>query len=97
MHLLVSYRQACHDVARSRDDAAALARELLTRVQRGADLSELARERSDEPFGRARAGRLTLPADLGASPFGDLGSLPADGTAVLRESVYGFHLLQRLV
>lgn len=91
----MAYREACHEAQRSRAEAQAIARDLLLRTHQGADLGALAAARSDEPFGRARGGRVEIPRDLD-SPLGDVASLPVDGKPVLRESQYGFHLIRRV-
>lgn len=99
VHLLVAYRgcRLCPaDVERSRDEAQRRAETFLTRVRDGEDLASLAREHSDEPFGRRYGGRVEVPVDATFGVFREAAQLPEGVLARVEESEYGFHLLMRI-
>ncbi|WP_437906878.1 thioredoxin domain-containing protein [Sorangium sp. So ce327] len=99
-HLLIMYagsRRAPPHVARTRDEARALAEQLLQRAQRGAKFEELAAQYSDEPGAAGRGG------DLGKFPKGAM--VPEFEHAVEKiavgslsgvvETPFGFHVILR--
>lgn len=100
-HILVRYagaRNAGDDITRSRDQAEARARELLAQAQApGADFAALARQHSEDAsaerggdIGSPGLGRLQQPYEEAAL------ALPENGIAGPVETVYGFHVIQRL-
>lgn len=100
-HILVRYagaRNAGDEITRSREEAEARARELLAQAQApGADFAALAREHSEDgsaerggDVGSPGLGRLQQPYEEAAL------ALPVNGIAGPVETVYGFHVIQRL-
>jgi hypothetical protein len=99
-HVLVMYMgssRAPESIVRTRDQARALAEDVLTRARAGADFARLAVESSDEPGAAGRGGSL--------GRFGRGQMVPAFEEAAFRlkvseisdvvETPFGFHIIQR--
>ncbi len=99
-HVLVMHRgseRAPATITRTRDEARARAREVLTRARQGQDFTALAREFSDEP------GAATSGGDLGVfghgqmvPPFESAAFALAPGAiSDVVETSFGFHVIKR--
>lgn len=98
-HVLIAYAgadRAAETVTRSKDEARALAEEILAKAKEGISLERLAREYSDDASA-AQGGDLGLfPRGSMAPAFDEatFASEPGDVVGVV-ETPFGFHVLQR--
>lgn len=79
---------------RSRDEARVRAESIRVRMQSGVPIEELV-VLSDEPYGIRQQGKITVPADLGFSPFLEASALEIGAVGDLVETEYGFHIIKR--
>src|SRR5690606_29530096 len=97
----ISYKgalRAAPYIKRSKDEAAALARELQEKAASGANFEELAQEHSDDPGSAANGGSLGRFSRGQMVPeFSDAAfSLEIDGISDVVESPFGYHIIKRL-
>ncbi|WP_437531460.1 thioredoxin domain-containing protein [Sorangium sp. So ce726] len=99
-HLLIMYagslRARAH-IVRTRDEARALAGQLLVRAQQGARFEDLATQYSDDPSGRARGGDLgTFRKGMMVPEFEQaVENLAVGAMSGVVETPFGFHIILR--
>jgi hypothetical protein len=99
-HVLLQYKgslRAGPNITRSKDEAKKLAGEVQAKAKKGQDFAELAKQYSDEPGAKERAGNLgkfTKPQMV--KPFADAAFAlkPGDISDVV-ETDFGFHVIKR--
>jgi parvulin-like peptidyl-prolyl isomerase len=98
-HVLVAYRDAQRSKAtRSKDEARALATQVLDRARKGEDFAHLAQEFSDDTQSKQSGGRLPpFTRQALVKPFADAAFAlkPGELSAVV-ETPYGFHVIKRI-
>jgi len=99
-HILIRYKgaeRAPESVTRTKDEARALATDLLKELRDGADFAELAKTKSEDGSAE-RGGDVGLQARGLLAPAYDtkLFSLPPGGQSQVVETAMGFHIIQRL-
>jgi hypothetical protein len=99
-HILIRYQgaeRAPNSITRSKDEAKALATELLGELRNGADFAQLAKAKSEDGSAE-RGGDVGLLARGLLAPAYDtaLFSLAPGGQSQLVETAMGFHIIQRL-
>lgn len=99
-HVLIQYKgslRAGPNITRSKDEAKKLAAEVLAKAKKGQDFAELAKQYSDEPGAKERAGNLgkfTKPQMV--KPFADAAfALKPGDISDLVETDFGFHVIKR--
>jgi hypothetical protein len=99
-HVLIQWmgcRRAPETIVRTREQALAVANQVLEKARGGADLGRLANEYSDEPMAGSRAGSLgcfrrgTMDKRFEAAAF----ALKPGEISDVVESDFGFHIIQR--
>jgi len=99
-HILIMHKGSKskpEDVTRSRDEARALAQEIILKIRGGAKFEDMVTEYSDEPGAADRGGDLgVFERHLMVKPFSDAAfSLRVGEISEVVESPYGFHIIQR--
>lgn len=99
-HVLIQYKgsmRAGPNVTRSKDEAKKLATEVMNKAKKGEDFAALAKQYSDEPGAKDRAGALgkfTKPQMV--KPFADAAfALKPGEISNLVETDFGFHVIKR--
>lgn len=99
-HILIMYQgsnRAPASITRSKEEARALAEDILKQIKDGADFAEMAKKYSDGPSG-PRGGKLG-PFGRGAmvKPFEDAAfALKKGKVSGIVETPFGFHIIKRL-
>ncbi|MBN2193907.1 MAG: peptidyl-prolyl cis-trans isomerase [Polyangiaceae bacterium] len=98
-HVLLAYKGATRakdTVSRSKEEAKALADQVLARVRKGEDFSKVAQELSDCPS-KARGGDLgTFARDRMAPAFSKAAfELKVGGVSEVVETPFGYHVIKR--
>ena len=99
-HILIRYKgaeRAPVAITRSKDEAQALARDLLKQLRKGADFAELAKTKSEDTSA-IRGGDIGIQARGLLAPAYDnkLFQLPPGGQSQVVETAMGFHIIERL-
>ncbi|HMJ12842.1 MAG TPA: peptidylprolyl isomerase [Polyangiaceae bacterium] len=99
-HILIRYKgaeRAPDSITRTKDEAKALATQVLAELRDGADFAELAKAKSEDGSAE-RGGDVGLLARGQLAPAYDtkLFSLPPGGQSQVVETAMGFHIIQRL-
>jgi hypothetical protein len=99
-HVLIMYKgsmRAPAEVTRTKDQAKQIAVETLVRVKRGADFDAIAKQYSDEPGAKVRAGKLgKFSRSAMVKPFSDAAfALKPGETSGIVETDFGFHIIKR--
>jgi len=99
-HVLIQYKgsmRAGPNVKRTKEEAKKLATEVMTKAKKGQDFAALAKEYSDEPGAKDRAGTLgKFTRQQMVKPFSDAAFAlqPGDISPVV-ETDFGFHVIKR--
>jgi parvulin-like peptidyl-prolyl isomerase len=99
-HVLIQYKgslRAAPTVTRSKDEAKKLATEIAAKAKKGQDFAGLAKQYSDEPGAKERAGSLgKFGKGQMVKPFEDAAFAlqPGDVSGVV-ETDFGFHVIKR--
>lgn len=99
-HILIAYKGAKNapkNVIRSKTDAKKRAEEVLARVQKGEDFSELVKTYSEDPGSADRMGSLgKFEREKMVKPFSDAAfALKVNEVSGVVETPFGFHLIKR--
>ena len=99
-HVLIMYKgsmRAGAEVTRSKDEAKKLAAEVLGKAKKGADFDGLAKQYSDEPGAKVRAGKLgKFAKGAMVRPFADAAfALKPGEISNVVETDFGFHVIKR--
>ena len=99
-HILIQYMGALHaesSIVRTKDQAYAVAQDVLRRAKAGEDFARLAVEFSDEPNAASRGGSLgRFGHGQMVRPFEDAAfSLAPGQLSGVVETPFGFHIIQR--
>jgi parvulin-like peptidyl-prolyl isomerase len=99
-HVLIQYKgsmRAAPTITRSKADAKKLATEIMVKAKKGQDFAALARQYSDEPGAKERAGSLGKFAKGNmVKPFADAAfALQPGGVSDVVETDFGFHVIKR--
>jgi len=99
-HVLIQYKgsmRAGPNITRSKEEAKKLATEVMNKAKKGADFAALAKQYSDEPGAKDRAGALGkfTKAQM-VKPFADaaFAMKPGEISSVV-ETDFGFHVIKR--
>lgn len=99
-HVLIQYKgslRAGPNITRTKDEAKKLATEIAAKAKKGQDFAGLAKQYSDEPGAKDRAGSLgkfTKPQMV--KPFADAAfALQPGGVSDVVETDFGFHVIKR--
>ena len=99
-HVLIQYKgsmRAAPTITRSKDEAKKLATDVMNRAKKGQDFAGLAKQFSDEPGAKERAGSLgkfTKPQMV--KPFADAAfALKPGEISEVVETDFGFHVIKR--
>jgi hypothetical protein len=99
-HVLIQYKgsmRAAPTITRSKEDAKKLATEVMNKAKKGQDFATLAKQYSDEPGAKDRAGALgKFTKGQMVKPFADAAFAlkPGEISAVV-ETDFGFHVIKR--
>ena len=99
-HVLLMYKgsmRAPAEVTRTKEEAKKLAAEVLAKAKKGADFDGLAKQYSDEPGAKVRAGKLgKFGRTSMVKPFSDAAFAlkPGEISGVV-ETDFGFHVIKR--
>jgi len=99
-HVLIQYKgsmRAGANVTRSKDEAKKLATDVLNKAKKGQDFVALAKEYSDEPGAKDRAGALgKFTKQQMVKPFSDAAfALKPGEVSQVVETDFGFHVIKR--
>jgi parvulin-like peptidyl-prolyl isomerase len=99
-HVLIQYKgsmRAGPDVKRTKDEAKKLAAEVLNKAKKGQDFAGLAKQYSDEPGAKDRAGTLgKFGRGQMVKPFSDAAfALKPGQVSDIVETDFGFHVIKR--
>jgi len=99
-HVLIQYKgsmRAAPEITRSKDDAKKLAATVLAKAKKGDDFPGLARQYSDEPGSKERAGNLgKFGKGNMVKPFADAAfALKPGEISGIVETDFGFHVIKR--
>lgn len=99
-HVLIQYKgstRADPKVTRSKEEAKKLASEIMAKAKKGQDFAGLARQYSDEPGAKDRAGSLgKFPRQAMVKPFADAAfALKPGEISDVVETQFGFHVIKR--
>jgi parvulin-like peptidyl-prolyl isomerase len=99
-HVLIQYKgsmRASPDVKRTKDEAKKLAAEVLNKAKKGQDFAGLAKQYSDEPGAKDRAGNLgKFGKGQMVKPFADAAfALKPGQVSDIVETDFGFHVIKR--
>jgi parvulin-like peptidyl-prolyl isomerase len=99
-HVLIQYKgsmRAGPDVKRSKDEAKKLATEVMNKAKKGLDFAGLAKQYSDEPGAKDRAGSLgKFGKGQMVKPFADAAfALKPGQVSDIVETDFGFHVIKR--
>lgn len=99
-HVLIQYKgsmRASPEIKRSKDEAKKLAAEVMAKAKQGADFAGLAKQYSDEPGAKDRAGNLGKFAKGNmVKPFADAAfALKPGQVSDVVETDFGFHVIKR--
>ena len=99
-HVLIQYKgsmRASPDVKRSKDEAKKLASEVMNKAKKGQDFAGLAKQYSDEPGAKDRAGNLgKFGKGQMVKPFADAAfALKPGQVSDIVETDFGFHVIKR--
>ena len=99
-HVLIQYKgsmRAGPDVKRTKDEAKKLASEVLNKAKKGQDFAGLAKQYSDEPGAKDRAGNLgKFGKTQMVKPFSDAAfALKPGQVSDIVETDFGFHVIKR--
>lgn len=98
--MLIQYKgslRAGPDVKRTKDEAKKLATEVLSKAKKGQDFPALAKQYSDEPGAKDRAGNLgKFSKGQMVKPFSDAAfALKPGQVSEIVETDFGFHVIKR--
>ena len=99
-HVLIQYKgsmRAAPTITRSKEEAKKLATEVMNKAKKGQDFAALAKQYSDEPGAKDRAGSLgSFTRKQMVKPFADAAFdlNPGDISSVV-ETDFGFHVIKR--
>jgi hypothetical protein len=99
-HVLIQYKgsmRAAPTITRSKDEAKKLATEIMAKAKKGQDFAALAKQYSDEPGAKDRAGALgKFSKGQMVKPFADAAFAlkPGEISSVV-ETDFGFHVIKR--
>jgi peptidyl-prolyl cis-trans isomerase NIMA-interacting 1 len=99
-HVLIQYKgsmRAAPTITRSKEEAKKLAGEVLAKAKKGQDFAALAKQYSDEPGAKDRAGALgKFTRTTMVKPFADAAfALKPGEVSELVETDFGFHVIKR--
>ena len=99
-HVLLMYKgsmRAPAEVTRTKEEAKKLAGEVLAKAKKGADFDGLAKQYSDEPGAKVRAGKLgKFAKGAMVKPFSDAAfALKPGEISNVVETDFGFHVIKR--
>jgi NIMA-interacting peptidyl-prolyl cis-trans isomerase 1 len=99
-HVLIQYKgsmRAGAQITRSKEEAKKLASEVLAKAKKGQDFAGLAKQYSDEPGAKDRAGNLgKFTRTTMVKPFADAAfALKPGDVSELVETDFGFHVIKR--
>jgi parvulin-like peptidyl-prolyl isomerase len=99
-HVLIQYKgsmRAAPTITRSKEEAKKLAGEVLAKAKKGQDFAGLAKQYSDEPGAKDRAGNLgKFTRGRMVKPFADAAfALKPGELSGLVETDFGFHVIKR--
>lgn len=99
-HVLIMYKgsmRAPAEVTRTKEEAKKLATEVLGKAKKGADFAGLAKQYSDEPGAKVRAGNLgKFAKGAMVKPFADAAfALKPGEISNVVETDFGFHVIKR--
>jgi parvulin-like peptidyl-prolyl isomerase len=99
-HVLIQYKgsmRASAEIKRSKEEAKKLAGEIMGKAKKGADFAGLAKQYSDEPGAKERAGNLGKFAKGNmVKPFADAAfALKPGQVSDVVETDFGFHVIKR--
>jgi len=100
-HVLIQYKgsmRAAPTITRSKEQAKKLATEVLAKAKKGQDIAALAKQYSDEPGAKERAGNLgKFQKSSMVKPFADAAFAlkPGELSPEAVETQFGFHVIKR--
>jgi parvulin-like peptidyl-prolyl isomerase len=99
-HILIQYKgsmRAGPNITRSKDEAKRLATEVMNKAKKGQDFAGLAKQYSDEPGAKDRAGSLgKFTKSQMVKPFADAAFAMKPGEiSNIVETDFGFHVIKR--
>lgn len=99
-HVLIQYKgsmRAAPTITRSKEEAKKLATEVMAKAKKGQDFAALAKQYSDEPGAKDRAGSLgKFTKSQMVKPFADAAfALKAGDVSSVVETDFGFHVIKR--
>ena len=99
-HVLIQYKgsmRAAPTITRSKEEAKKLAGEVLAKAKKGQDFAALAKQYSDEPGAKDRAGALgKFAKGMMVKPFADAAfALKPGEISGIVETDFGFHVIKR--
>lgn len=99
-HVLIMYKgsmRAPADVTRTKEEARKLATVVMGKAKKGADFDGLAKQYSDEPGAKTRAGKLgKFARGMMVKPFADAAfALKPGEVSNVVETDFGFHVIKR--